>query len=77
MSISISTFTPAEVAETADDAASRLRIARAQMGYSIDDVAVTCGLTSDEINAVEDGSDHDPLHLKRIAAALNVELPGL
>ena len=77
MSISISKFTPAELDVTSDDAASRIRIARASVGYSVDDLAVTCGLTSEEIEALEAGTDSDPARLKRVAAALQVELPGL
>jgi transcriptional regulator with XRE-family HTH domain len=77
MSISISTFTPAELDLTSDDAATRIRIARASVRYSVEDLAVTCGLTSDEILALEAGNDHDPSRLKRVAAALQVQLPGL
>lgn len=77
MSISISNLTPTELDRSSDDAASRIRIARASVGYSVDDLAVTCGLTADEIEALEAGSDHDPSRLKRAAAALQVELPGL
>lgn len=51
--------------------------ARNRSGYTIDQLAVTCGLTADEITALETGTDSDPLRLRRVAAALQMPLSGL
>lgn len=45
---------------------------REASGYSIEDLAVTCGLTDAEIVRVESGEDEDPARVKRIAAALQM-----
>ncbi len=64
----------------ASDIAARVRAARETVGYTIEDLAVTCGLTSVEISDIESGSDNDPAKLKRVATALQVPishfLPG-
>ena len=62
-------------ADTLADVCTRIRITRGSFGYSVDDLAETVGLTSDEIVAIEAGNDNDPAKIKRIAAALKVELP--
>ncbi|WFU49169.1 helix-turn-helix domain-containing protein [Sinorhizobium terangae] len=49
-----------------------VRRAREAVGYSVDDLAVTCGLTGAEITRIEIGADVDPDKLRRIAAALRV-----
>jgi transcriptional regulator with XRE-family HTH domain len=54
-----------------------VRTAREAIGYSIDDLAVTCGLLVAEIQDVESGEDVDPAKLKRIAAALQLPLASL
>ncbi|MCB1445986.1 MAG: helix-turn-helix transcriptional regulator [Rhizobiaceae bacterium] len=62
------------------DAASvseRVKLGRKAAGYSIDDLAVTCGLTADEISRIEDGVEIDLQHLKRIAPALQTSLDNL
>ncbi len=46
---------------------------REAVGYSIDDLSETCGLTRSEIAHIEIGADTDPVKLRRIAAALRVE----
>ncbi len=61
--------------DTLADVGTRIRITRGSFGYSVDDLAETVGLTSDEIVAIEAGNDNDPAKIKRIAAALKVELP--
>ncbi|SMD21005.1 helix-turn-helix transcriptional regulator [Rhizobium sp. RU36D] len=53
-------------------AAELLRSARVTRGYSIDDVALTCGLTADEVQAVESGADDDAGRITRVAAALGL-----
>lgn len=45
---------------------------REAMGYSVEDLSLTCGLTGAEITRIELGADVDPARLKRIAAALQV-----
>ncbi|KQY16391.1 XRE family transcriptional regulator [Rhizobium sp. Root73] len=57
--------------------ASRVKAYRESAGYSIEDLAVTCGLANSEITAIEDGNDADPAKLRRIAAALQVSLSAL
>lgn len=57
--------------------ASRVRTHRESAGYSIEDLAVTCGLANTEISAIEDGSDVDPAKLRRIAVALQVSVSAL
>lgn len=56
---------------------SRVRSSRQAAGYSIDDLAVTCGLTNAEISRIEDGVEIDMHHLKRIAPALQVSVEHL
>lgn len=56
---------------------SRVRAARQAVGYSIEDLAETCGLTSAEILAVEEGLEGEASQLKRIAQALQVSLGEL
>ncbi len=54
------------------DIAARVKAAREAVGYSIEDLAVTCGLANVEISAIESGRDFSPAKLKRIAGALQV-----
>lgn len=51
---------------------ARVKIARIARGYSIEDLAVTCGLATSEIASIENGDDADPSKLRRIASALRV-----
>jgi transcriptional regulator with XRE-family HTH domain len=50
----------------------QLRVARERAGYSLDDLAVTSGLTIDEIHEIECEINADPLLIRRIAAALGL-----
>ncbi|MDM9628467.1 helix-turn-helix domain-containing protein [Rhizobium sp. S152] len=52
--------------------AADLRKARAARGYSLEDVAETCGLTVDEIEAIEAAQDMDSRKLARVAAAVGL-----
>ncbi|WP_371076134.1 MULTISPECIES: helix-turn-helix domain-containing protein [unclassified Sinorhizobium] len=52
----------------------KVRALRESVGYSIEDLAVTCGLTNSEISDIEEGRDSDPAKLRRIASALQVSL---
>lgn len=54
-----------------------IRTAREAIGYSVDDLAVTCGLLIVEIQEVESGEDTDAAKIKRIAAALQLPLTSL
>jgi transcriptional regulator with XRE-family HTH domain len=55
----------------------RVRSARQAVGYSIEDLAETCGLTSAEILGIEEGLDVDATQIKRVAAALQVSVDDL
>ncbi|MFB2551791.1 helix-turn-helix domain-containing protein [Ensifer soli] len=54
-----------------------VRRSRQDMGYSIDDLAVTCGLTGAEISRIEIGADIDPARLRRVANALRLPVERL
>jgi transcriptional regulator with XRE-family HTH domain len=54
------------------DIGSAVRQSRKTMGYSVEDLSLTCGLTAAEITRIELGADVDPVRLRRIAAALQV-----
>jgi transcriptional regulator with XRE-family HTH domain len=50
----------------------KIAAARTTSGYTVEQLAVTCGLTAQEIAALEDGSDNNPSHIKRVSAALQI-----
>jgi len=54
------------------DIGEAVRRFREASGYSIEDLAVTCGLTDVEISRIETGEDVDSGRLKRVAAALQM-----
>jgi transcriptional regulator with XRE-family HTH domain len=56
---------------------SRARSIRQSVGYSIEDLAETCGLTSAEIVAIEEGLEGDMGQLRRMAQALQVSVADL
>jgi transcriptional regulator with XRE-family HTH domain len=69
-----------QVEENASDISlvgTRVRSIRQSVGYSIEDLAETCGLTSAEITGIEEGLDVDMGQLKRVAAALQVSVSDL
>jgi transcriptional regulator with XRE-family HTH domain len=75
MSISLNNLDRSNAeAVSAINASAAIRAAREAIGYSVDDLAVTCGLLVSEIQEVENGEDTDPAKLKRIAAALQMPL---
>lgn len=49
-----------------------VKAVRDARGYSIEDLALTCGLAISEIASIESGEDSDPGKLHRIAAALGI-----
>ena len=57
---------------SAINVAAEVKKAREAVGYSVDDLAVTCGLVAAEITEIENGENADPAKLKRIASALQV-----
>jgi transcriptional regulator with XRE-family HTH domain len=56
---------------------SRVRSLRQSAGYSIEDLAETCGLTTAEITGIEEGLEADMAQLRRIAPALQASLTSL
>src|SRR5690606_26830935 len=73
MSISMSNFaTATEKSISPQGAASAVAQAREAVGYTIDHLAVTTGLTVDELTAIERGEEIDASRLQRIAAALGL-----
>jgi transcriptional regulator with XRE-family HTH domain len=73
MSISLSNLDASKATGVpAMNVAAAVRAAREAVGYSVDDLAVTCGLVINEIEEIESGEDADPAKLKRIASALQV-----
>lgn len=56
---------------------TRVKQSRLAAGYSLDDLAATCGLTVVEISRIEDGVEIDMQHLKRIAPALQTSIDSL
>lgn len=57
--------------------AADLRQARVARGYSLEDVAETCGLTVEEIEAIETAQHMDSRKLARVAAAVGLPLSPL
>jgi transcriptional regulator with XRE-family HTH domain len=72
MPYSASTQALAKAPSALSAGAQIFREAREAKGYSIEDLAVTCGLTTDEIRDVELGLDASPSYLRRVAAALGL-----
>lgn len=56
-------------AVSADNALKAIRLAK---GYSVEHLALTCGLATNEIIDIESGKDADPMRLRRIAYALQL-----
>ncbi|MDX0647530.1 helix-turn-helix domain-containing protein [Sinorhizobium medicae] len=54
------------------DIGGAVRQSRQTMGYSVEDLSLTCGLTAAEITRIELGVDVDSTRLRRIAAALQL-----
>ncbi len=75
MTISISQ--PDSDQETSAPFARKILAARNHAGYTVDQLAITCGLTTTEIRALEEGTDSDPIRIKRVAAALNIPVEAV
>lgn len=54
-----------------------IKAIRQARGYSVDDIALTCGLTHDEIVGVEDGTIKAIDKLSRITAALQIPVESV
>jgi transcriptional regulator with XRE-family HTH domain len=66
---------PANPTESAASVrAAIFKEARAAKSYSIEELAVACGLTAMEITRIESGSDADAAHLRRVAHVLGLPL---
>jgi hypothetical protein len=73
MSICISNFAADTTNQvSAQTIAGAVSEARQAVGYSFEQLAVTTGLTVDELVAVEDGKGADPALLQRIASGLGL-----
>jgi transcriptional regulator with XRE-family HTH domain len=78
MNASINNFQASQANTLAlTEVASLVSEARRAAGYSVDDLAVTTGLISDEIVGIENGTELDPAKLKRVTTALKVSIPAL
>lgn len=63
---------PAAVAAAIAAGVNAVKAIREARGYSIDDMAVTCGLSVSEIVEIESGGDANPDRLRRIAAVFRL-----
>ncbi|OCP16099.1 MULTISPECIES: helix-turn-helix domain-containing protein [unclassified Ensifer] len=73
MTVSINNLAASSATASASvDIADAVRRSRQAVGYSVDELALTCGLTDVEITNIELGADVDPGKLRRIAAALQL-----
>ncbi|OCP35600.1 helix-turn-helix domain-containing protein [Ensifer sp. LC163] len=73
MTVSINNLDASTTAASAHfDIGDAVRRSRQAVGYSVDELALTCGLTDAEITNIELGADADPGKLQRIAAALQL-----
>ncbi|MNL05391.1 helix-turn-helix protein [compost metagenome] len=73
MTVSINNLDASSVGASAHvDIGDAVKRARQAVGYSVDELALTCGLTDAEIANIEFGTDTDPAKLRRIAAALQL-----
>lgn len=73
MSISMNNFEPAaENTSAAAQIASAVAEARQAVGYSVEQLAVTTGLTVDELTAIENGQGAEPSLLQRVATGLGL-----
>jgi transcriptional regulator with XRE-family HTH domain len=73
MSYSRNDYDPAKVAEWPSDVRGEIfRQLRADKGYSVEDLAVTCGLTEAEILSIEAGDIPNSDYIPRVAHALGL-----
>jgi len=73
MSISINNFEPAgDKNGAAVHVAAAVAEARLAVGYTVEQLALTTGLTVDELNAIENGEGVEPSLLQRVATGLGL-----
>lgn len=58
--------------ETNAPFAEKIAAGRQSAGYTVEQLAITCGLTVQEITDLETGADNNPSHIQRVAAALQI-----
>ena len=58
------------MADTAEESGRSIRIIRQAIGYTLDEAALTSGLTVEELAALEDGDAYDAAKIHRVAVAL-------
>lgn len=75
--MTISVSNPSKGSTTSAPFAGKILSARNAAGYTVDQLALTCGLTSQEITALESGTDSNPMRIKRVATALQIPLTNL
>ena len=63
---------PEPVAAAVAAGTNIVKALRESVGYSVDELALTCGLAIGEISAIEAGENADPGRLRRIAIALGL-----
>lgn len=68
---------PEPVAAAVASGTNIVKALRESAGYSVEDLALTCGLAIGEISAIEAGEDTDPGRLRRIATALGLREQAL
>lgn len=68
---------PESVSTAIVDGENLLRAYREFLGYAVDELAVICGLTSDEIQKIESGYQYGKGYRDRIAKALALPFENL
>ena len=63
---------PESVAAAVAAGENAVKAMREFVGYTVEELAVACGLAADEIARIEAGDDNDPARLNRIAHALGL-----
>ncbi|MEO9336055.1 helix-turn-helix transcriptional regulator [Mesorhizobium sp. SB112] len=64
---------PESVSVAVDNGMNVVRAVREAFGYSVEDLAVTCGLTPEEIGTMEEDASPDMSQLTRVAHALGLK----
>ncbi len=68
---------PEQVLAAVEEGKDLLRAYREFLGYAVDEVAVICGLTGDEIEKIESGHLYGKGYRDRIVKALSLPLESL
>lgn len=70
--MTISVRTPENGQQTNNYFADIITSARKTAGYTLEQVAITSGLTAAEISAIESGKDFEDAKIRRLAFALKI-----